>query len=73
VQRELDQRESRNMVTFAGPRMELGYDALAGSSGIDRFLRVCDRGLFSLLGHQRMSLAFYIESLFWILYTIQAT
>lgn len=30
--------------------IELGYDALAGSSGIDRFLQVCDRVYFSLLG-----------------------
>lgn len=30
--------------------IELGCDALAGSFGIDRFLQVCDRVYFPLLG-----------------------
>jgi hypothetical protein len=47
VQRELDQDKSRNIATLLDRGwIELGYDALAGSSGIDRFLRVCDRVYF---------------------------
>jgi hypothetical protein len=52
VRRELDQkqRQKHGLPLLDLGWIELGYDALAGSSGIDRFLQVCDRVYFSLPG-----------------------
>jgi hypothetical protein len=47
---EPKQKQEYSYLYWTGGWIELDYDALAGSSGIDRFLQVCDEVLFSLLG-----------------------
>jgi hypothetical protein len=55
--------------------IELGYDALAGSSGIDRFLQVCDRVYFPCSAPGNVSTLYSTlhPVAFWILFTIQTT